>query len=72
MVNDEIGESEFFNHQITTSVNHQFFRSQFRLSIQPTPRWGPGYPLPGFIATGGFGEVSAHPFPRPGMTHSIS
>ena len=34
-----------------------------------TPRWGPGYPLPGFIATGGFGEVSAHPCPRPGMSH---
>ncbi len=36
--------------------------SQFRLSIQATPRWGPR----------SYGEVSAHPFPRPGVTHSIS
>ncbi len=35
--------------------------SQFRLSIQAKQRWGPR----------SSGEVSAHPFPRPEMTHSI-
>ncbi len=36
--------------------------SQLRLSIQATPRWVPGYPLPGFIATGETGEVRAEPW----------
>ncbi len=50
--------AEAFRYSFARGCAQPRCLSQFRLSIQATPRWGPR----------SCGEVSAHPFPKPGMS----
>ncbi|MEE8240068.1 MAG: hypothetical protein V3R16_02270, partial [Nitrospirales bacterium] len=53
--------TEAFRNSFGRGCAKPRYLSQFRLSIQAKPRWGPR----------SYGEVSAHPCPRPGMSDPI-